>query len=44
MYVENDEINQWVDTFAWGDLGYIYWTSNRLQKYLTSTLDFSGVN
>ena len=39
---EDVQTLQWIDTFAFDEMGNLYATSNRLQQYFTRTLDFSG--
>lgn len=33
---------QWPDTFAWDDDGYLYFSSNKLQRYIFKTMQFDG--
>ncbi|ODM90687.1 Protein yellow [Orchesella cincta] len=44
LLVQNDVDLQWVDTFAFDNQGYLYMTTNRMQRYSTGTFDFSEVN
>jgi hypothetical protein len=39
LVVVNDIDLQWPDTFAFDDHGYLYVTTNRLQRFSTNTLD-----
>ncbi|CAL8145826.1 unnamed protein product [Orchesella dallaii] len=44
LLVQNDVDLQWVDTFAFDNEGYLYMTTNRMQRYSTNTFDFSETN
>eukprot|EP01091_Cochliopodium_minus_P015849 TRINITY_DN5745_c0_g2_i1.p1 TRINITY_DN5745_c0_g2~~TRINITY_DN5745_c0_g2_i1.p1 ORF type:complete len:302 (-),score=89.36 TRINITY_DN5745_c0_g2_i1:48-953(-) len=42
LIYQNNSTNQWQDTFAWGNDGYLYWTSNKLELYIFRTMNFSS--
>eukprot|EP01084_Bolivina_argentea_P043815 80691_1 len=35
---------QWIDTFAWDNNGYLYFTTNRLHRYFLGNMDWNGGN
>ncbi|ODM92042.1 Protein yellow [Orchesella cincta] len=41
---QNDEDLQWVDTFGFDNQGYLYMTTNRMQRFESNTLDFGDTN
>ena len=40
--VRDDVRMRWVDTLAWDESGYLWFTANDLSKFLDGTKDFSG--
>eukprot|EP01083_Nonionella_stella_P037779 102976_1 len=41
---KNDDLFEWIDMFAWNPQndGYLYFTTTRLEKYFTKTMDWNG--
>jgi hypothetical protein len=40
--VRNNDTMQWPDTFAWDNSGYLYFVSNKLEKFLFGQMVFDG--
>jgi len=44
LLIQNDIELQWPDTFAFDNNGYLYATTIRLQRFISSSYDFSDIN
>lgn len=44
IFYQNQEFNQWPDSFSMCDKGWLWWTSNRLQNFLNNLVDLSLPN
>ncbi|XP_005090608.1 protein yellow [Aplysia californica] len=42
LVAKNNQTMQWQDTFAVDECGWLWFVSNRLQLFITDTMDFSG--
>ncbi|CAL8147982.1 unnamed protein product [Orchesella dallaii] len=44
VLIRNDEAFQWPDTFSFDNEGYLYVTTNKMQRFITNTYDLSQQN
>jgi len=42
LFVSDYTDIQWVDTFAWDEYGYLWFTTNRLHRYFLNNMCFNG--
>ena len=42
ILVQDNYTLQWVDTFAWGHDGYVYFSTNRLHRFFLQNMNFDG--